>query len=334
MAPKTNRLRRKSIMEIIMKGKKIALLLAGLTCTASFAACTDVNKKLSVKEYWKENALAGEQVDETLEYDVTLDTTNALSPSYKLSYTNGKYVTHLQSTPQGYEYTTKLTIDVTYQLTNSNPVLFTDSVETSVLFDRATLAPISSTKTVISHSPTNTVPTEIAHCYAEYHYKTATTYNSGTGNTVLTYYPIKESEKETSTPLSFTYGDSDYSYFDNEQLPLILRATDATASASIENFNPFMNAIQRVNISFAAEATSKFDYEWNGTQKVNTEIPYRAISMTLNDKNPGATQTAWIASTVNNGTNNTYRNVMLKMEVPLSYGYGTLIYTLKNVTTL
>lgn len=323
-----------------MKGKKIALLLAGATCAASFAACTNTNKKLSTLEYWKYNVLAvGEGIDESLEYAVEFDTENALAPAYKLSYSNGSYVTHLRSTTEGYEYTTKLTIDVTYQLENSTPYTYTDEVETTVKFSGATLTPLSSTKRVKSHSPTNVTPTKIAHCYNVFDYSLETTYSDGVGTTKYTNYPTAEGQTESTKTLTFHYGDSDYSYFDNEQLLLVLRAANATTtSATIESYNPFMDGIQKVKLSYATEAKSKFDYEWTvgeiSENKTNEEISYRAVSVLLDDKNPGATQTAWIATTVNNGTSNTYRNLMLRLETPLSYSYGKLVYTLKKGTTL
>ena len=72
----------------------------------------------------------------------------------------------------------------------------------------------------------------------------------------------------------------------------------------------------------------------NGSEeKVKSTITYRPVSMVLDEKNPGATQTAWIAKKPETSSNsNVNRNVLLRLETPLSYGLGSLVYTLNSAT--
>ena len=59
-----------------------------------------------------------------------------------------------------------------------------------------------------------------------------------------------------------------------------------------------------------------------------------AVAVTLNyaggGSTNGAAQTVWYAA-IENANNNTARTTMLKLSVPVSYGLGTLNYTLKEV---
>ena len=68
-------------------------------------------------------------------------------------------------------------------------------------------------------------------------------------------------------------------------------------------------------------------------EKVKKTIDYRSVTMKLSSSNPGATQTAYIA-TYDNAEMNTHRNVMLKLETPLAYNLGTLVYSLKSINRI
>ena len=118
-------------------------------------------------------------------------------------------------------------------------------------------------------------------------------------------------------------------YLDNEQLIFALRAMAAkTSSAKLQVYSPFAEAVQKVGITFNAEESAEFTFLKNGTEETKA-LTYRPASIVLDEKNPGATQTAWVAKTTDS-TKNEYRNVVLKLETPLSYGLGSLIYTLKS----
>lgn len=65
----------------------------------------------------------------------------------------------------------------------------------------------------------------------------------------------------------------------------------------------------------------------------NTDVSYVPYSLAINDTAPGATQKVWVAETTK-AENNEYRNVILKMETPLSFNLGTLVYELSSVDFL
>ncbi len=312
-----------------MKVKKLALFLAGILSVATLSACIDDDKRVVWTPYWQFNALTeGEAVDETLTYTVTYaEDTGVDSLSYTLAYGTGSYIARLKKESNlEYVYTTELTIPVTYTF-NEETQIFTDKVTTTVTFKSASdaLLPKSSTKTVISHtpSPSTTTVNELADCYSDFDYTVTTEYKEKGTATVVNH------KQETTDDSQFTYDKGDYSYLDNDQLLLALRAiaTDTT-SGKIEFYNPFLEATQKVNFSFGEKTSTDFSHSVGDDAAIKT-ISYRPVTITLDSKTPGATQTAWIA-TADDVTKNTYRNVMLYLETPLSYSLGTLKYTLTS----
>ena len=94
--------------------------------------------------------------------------------------------------------------------------------------------------------------------------------------------------------------------------------------------SPFVKKMQKIDFTFQTEASAEFSYKLKG-QSAKATIAYRPVNISIDDSNPGATQTAWIASTTN-AQNNTHRNVMLKLITPLSYSLGNLVYELVSIT--
>ena len=96
-----------------------------------------------------------------------------------------------------------------------------------------------------------------------------------------------------------------------------------------------MEEKQRVQITFDSddELGDEFLLSINGGEAKKESIPYREVTVGLKETYSGESQTIWIANP-SNVSNNTYRNVILKMETPLSYNFGSLIYTLKSITNV
>ena len=317
-----------------MKLRNIALALAATLALSSLAACTDTDQKLLFNDYWETNSLvASSSIDETLEYKVTHEKGGGLEAiDYTLTYGEGKYVTTLKTHSQGYIYTTSLTMPVTFQYKDDEAVSVTDTVTTEVIFLRSkdSLRPISSTKKVVSHTPANNSSGTTKSCYGEYDFSVVTTYpTEGKATSTITYNRT-EGEPIVTTS-TFTASDKKYSYLDNEQLLLALRAiSSSTSSGSVKIYNPYVEAKQKINLSFSAETGAEFSYLLNG-ESVKTNITYRPVTLVIDDRNPGGTQTAWIAKTTK-ADNNVYGNMMLKLSVPLSYNFGYLVYDLVSVT--
>ncbi len=317
-----------------MKVKKYALLLAGILGAASLAACTATSKKIDWNNYWQYDVNAGgEPVDERLTYTVTYEKGSGNSAlGYTLNYQQGSYVTTLQKgSNKTYTYTAELHIPVVYQFGDKEEV-FEDSVVTALSFvdEGNNYRPVTVTKTVKSHTPARTTVSTIEDCYSFFHYTTVTEYTENKGTATI-YDHLSDA---TETVPAFEYGTGDYSYLDNEQILLGMRAVPlSTTSGSVEFYNPFMKNTQMVNFSFEEKTGGEFSHTVNGNPLSSKNISYRVVSLTLNDKNPGATQKAWIAAS-DTTDKNLHRNVMLYLETPLSYSLGALKYTLTSVENL
>ncbi len=317
-----------------MKAKKLTLFLATLLGATSLAACTDSDKTIDFNNYWQYNSLTtGETVNETLTYKVTFEKSAGVdSAGYTLSYGEGSYVATLETAANrtSYVYKTVLEIPVTYEYKGESKT-FEDKITSEVTFLNASngLRPVVSAKTVVCHTPTNAAEGSLESCFRAYDYTVVNEYAEGdtkTGKATVTY-----NDTEKTHTSSFAFGKSDYSHIDNEQLLLALRAVPTTTSTGkIEFYNPFLEANQRANFSFAEAKSGEFLHTVNGAPLSSKEISYRAVSLTLDSQNPGGTQTAWIATTETTDKN-VHRNVMLYLETPLSYSMGVLKYTLVSV---
>ncbi len=325
-----------------MKGKKIVLSVVALLGATTLAACTGVSKKIVFSEYWQENSSAPAVISETLEYAITFDKGNGIgleALDYKLSYGEGTYKTILTSTNltegTGYTYTTEMKIPVTYELGNTKQT-YNDVVTSTVTFleARQGLRPIKSEKNVESHTPTQNTPTKLEDCFKHYKYETETTYKAdGTGSSTVTYtvHPSTSLVGKPQTS-SFEYGKEDYTYLDNEQLFLALRAVPTSStSGTFECYNPYDKTMQNLKFSFGSVTGKPFTHTVNGTPLSGATVNYREVTLKLDARNAGATQTAWIANATD-ASKNPNRNVLLKLSVPIFYNIGTLVYELKTVT--
>lgn len=329
-----------------MKMKKF---LPAIALTLGFsvlaAGCVAGNKTVAFSPFWQQNNLtSGEPIDETLTYKVAFEKGSGLENiNYSFAYENGTYTTQLVSKTEGdtiiYEYRTKFSIDVTYTLNGVDSDPFTDTVETYAKFYGGgnLLKPVESSKTTVSHSPrSGSEHASLTTCYSEFNQTVETKYNAdGSGSCTVTDNTLEKNNKSTT---NFTK-DEKYTCIDNETLLLALRAISAsTTSATVEVYNQVVNAMQKINISFVVPREDQetgdrefaykemVDGEWKEVKKA---ISYREVNLSLKDKNPGTTQTAWVAQSA--PTANTYRNMLLRIEMPLAYDFGTLIYSLDSV---
>ena len=96
-------------------------------------------------------------------------------------------------------------------------------------------------------------------------------------------------------------------------------------------YAPFTNAVQTIKASFASkEEGTEFTFKKDAEEeKKSRVINYYPVTLSIDAENPGQSQTAWIAET-GNAKDNLYRNVILRLETPISYNLGTLIYELSS----
>ena len=329
--------------EFIMKKRTITSLVAGALGLSILSSCTGLTNKIVFKDAWNYNTNSGYMhIDETLTYSVTFEKSAAsFQESFTIDDATGSYTTHLVSVKHGdkdaYQYTTQLEIDVTY-IYQGQTKTFTDSVTTEAILLPASnsLRPISSKKTIYSHSPNGSVATSLDSCYSFAHYTVETTYaaNGASGTSVIhDNEPKADGTFYQPSTNTFEIDTEDYNYLDNEQLLLALRALpESTSSGSVQVYAPFSKAMQTINFSQATtstDANKTFKFSVNGAEATEKTIAYRKLNFSINDVNPGATQTVEIAKTVD-ASKNTYRNVILSLETPLAYSLGTLVYKLTS----
>jgi len=325
-----------------MKTKRFLSIASVLAATTLFASCSScsacsVNQEILFNAGWLSDTTSKvlPTNPEELSYDVSYNKANGLySDSYTVNYTNGSYNTVLKQVDHEgqavYEYTSTLTISVAYTLKKTGETTqfeTPDSVKTTVLFTSAAkgLTPIKSTKTTYCHSPRGTEATKLEHCYTEYHYTVETVYTGSKGKSTITNHL---NEDKTQKLKSFSAKHDEFSYLDNEQILFALRGM-GTTSTSVSSYQPLEHAKKTVGISVGKKAGGEFEFDIVGKGKEKRAIDYRPYTLTFEADNPGSSQTAWIASTTNT-TANTYRNVMLKLETPISYNFGSLVYTLTS----
>lgn len=324
-----------------MKGKKISTILALVLGMTALSGCTNSDQKVNFGNFWNTNAVdTNETIHETLVYDVTFEANETSLVDYTLAYKDGKYTTTLVSAKEDdktvYTYTTTLNITAQYTL-NGVTEECQDVVTSTVKFYAAEygLQPISSEKEIKASSPTAITGTTASDCYQQYHYATKITYNEDCteGKSVVTHYLTEGDPKVKEN--TFAIDQKKLSYLDNEQVLLALRGVrNSTSSAKLNVYSAFAEAVQKVAWTFNAEVSAEFSfYKDGGEEKTKSTITYRPVNVVLDEKNPGATQTAWIAKKPEtSSTANVNRNVILRLETPLSYGLGSLIYTLNSAS--
>ena len=318
-----------------MKTKKLLPMLATLVigATAALSGCTAGDTTIEFKNNWLKNHLTPQDaLTETLKYDVKFEKSAGYEGfAYDYEYKNGEYVTTLtQFSNDQFEYTTKLTIDVTYSNANGESATVQDVVESSVLFQTASkgLTPIQSSKTILSHFPMNITKQgkALKDCYQKSHYTMSTVYSDGKGVcTLQNLTPNADGALSEPEKTNVSMGKK-LSYLDNEQLLLALRAFDtSTTSGNVNAYSPFTKATQKIGISFTGEeeASAQLSISENGAEATQKKFKYRKATLSIKAANSGQSQTAWVA------TEN--RNVILRLETPYSFNHGTLVYTLKSI---
>lgn len=323
-----------------MKIKKLVPLLALVMGISAFGGCTNNDQKIIFIPLWNEHSNADKEVfNETLTYGVTFESAESSYVNYTLDYKDGVYTTNLVGEVVNgelvYTYTTALSITplFTFEGKTTDPE-WIDTVTSEVKFKATNygLQPISSKKSLVNHTPVGNSVTALEECYRYYHYTLETTYlnDCTSGKTVITSYPLKEdgtADKPIPNEYEFEIDQDKFSYLDNEQLLAAVRCIrNATTSAKVNVYSPFVNTVQKVSITFNADASKEFTL--NGETKT---ITYRPVSIVLDEQNPGTTQVAWIAKYEEVNGVNKNRNVMLYLETPLSYNLGTMKYTLQSM---
>ena len=318
------------------------LRLAPLTLLSACSGGTP----LSFTANWYRNTALGGSVNDTLEeltYEVSF-TPAENDSSFSVEYDTGTYTTRLinanialsdGSTKEGYIYTTELTISGRYRLGSEVSEDFSDRVSSSVSFLPVTdgLKPVKSEKEVLSTSPIVSLPETLEGAIETYHYTYAVSYDAALTTATAVYTDLNA---ETPAPETREYAiDGTTTYLDNEQILFALRGLNlSSAAATFRTINQVMGIVAEVstsaNSSAASSVKENVDFTMNG-EAVKQEIDAVEVPLTYLTTPSGQSQTLVYAATTD-ANSNTYRNVLLRMEVPVLQSLGTLVYTLKEAT--
>lgn len=319
-----------------MKRKSILAFTALLAGASLFASCTNNNQKVQFSEYWhKDMNTPSATVLEELTYKVTTNTADAGSARYYSADYTGTYTTKLEKDGNNYIYTTSLAVTAVYDYGTGKSPALQDSVASKVIFQNSAnaLKPVYSEKEIISHSPVNSeIDANTDFNGWKTHTKAVVDYASDSA----TVYNLLKTENDAGYKMTNTIEISDkdakkYSYLDNEQLLFALRGINPTTTTSptLLVYAPYSEAVQQIKATInTLSVADDFTFQSvDENKEIKDDISYYPITLSINAKNAGQSQTVWIAKTTD-ANNNKYRNVMLRYEAPISYGLGTMVYTL------
>ena len=317
------------------------LLLAPLTLLSACSGGTP----LSFTANWYRNTALGGSVNDTLEeltYEVSF-TPAENDSSFSVEYDTGTYTTRLinanialsdGSTKEGYIYTTELTISGRYRLGSEVSEDFSDRVSSSVSFLPVTdgLKPVKSEKEVLSTSPIVSLPETLEGAIETYHYTYAVSYDAALTTATAVYTDLNA---ETPAPETREYAiGGTTTYLDNEQILFALRGLSLSSVATFRTVNSVMGIVTEVSTGTSTTGPTSLkesvDFTMDGTA-VKTEIDAVQVPIIYQSTPSGQQQDLVYAATTDTN-NNTYRNVLLRMEVPVLQSLGTLVYRLKEAT--
>lgn len=315
------------------------LLLAPLTLLSACSGGTP----LSFTANWYRNTALGGSVNDTLEeltYEVSF-TPAENDSSFSVEYDTGTYTTRLinanialsdGSTKEGYIYATELTISGRYRLGSEVSEDFSDRVSSSVSFLPVTdgLKPVKSEKEVLSTSPIVSLPETLEGAIETYHYTYDVSYDAALTTATAVYTDLNA---ETPAPETREYAiDGTTTYLDNEQILFALRGLSLSSVATFRTVNSVMGIVTEVSTGTSTTGPTSLkesvDFTMDGTA-VKTEIDAVQVPIIYQSTPSGQQQDLVYAATTDTN-NNTYRNVLLRMEVPVLQSLGTLVYRLKE----
>lgn len=327
-----------------MKKKLFSILAIALTA-AVFTSCSTVSKKITFTDNWVSNIFSApaDGATESLTYAVTFEKGTSLhEDAYTIEYCvdengkkNGSYTTTFTYAEGKFTYQTTLTLPVLYTF-NGEKKAFTDVVTTTAVFENAqnSLRPISSVKEVKSTTPSNIDATNWEECYTEYDYTVKIDYAGNDSAVTWT----SEKNNLSTTPQSFTIDDKEYTYLDNEQLLFAIRGfsqSKISTTQTVLSYDVSHKKVRKIEVTpSSAESSKDFKFTVNGNAlPQDTAVAYVPMSISYTDDMGGAPQTLWFAQmeTDANGVPvNTYRNVLLRMQVAAPYAIGTIYYDLET----
>jgi len=272
---------------------------------------------------------------ESLEYQVTFTSADK-NAAFSVEYQTGTYTAELRNdnitlasgaTEEGYVYTTRLDLTGHFTLNGTNSDTFTDYVISEVEFLPATsgLRPVRSKKEVHTTSPLSSRPLKLENAFKLYHYTYEVRYDDALENATAIYTDLT---KNTSEPEEKTYSvEQNSTYLDNEQILFALRGLSMNSSFTFSSLDSVDGTVAMVNGASLETGSEEIAFTVGGESVTETIETIRLSLYYANGK--GGVQRLTYAKRTD-VSNNRFRNVLLKMEVPTLHELGTLTYTLTS----
>ena len=262
-----------------------------------------------------------------------------------------------------YVYRTKLEVTTKYTLTaNGDNAEFNDSVISECYYRLAgdNLQPVYSKQIIKDVAPNALSASSLASAYVQIDrvYETFYDYDCTKATVYYTDNLASDSASKTETTEVYVNDKAGHSVFDNSQLRAAVRAFNISGGAT-HTFNVFVpqngglqlcraTCTAPVTLNGEDEEQAKIINALNECSKNNPDYifftnnapaeeearNYRfnavAMSIATDDPMTGTSPTLWY-STVENSEVNYSKCVLLRMTTPLSFGLGTINYTLKSL---
>ena len=345
--------------------KKLAAIALMLCALIGLSACSS-RTLVSVDPNWQTNTTTPYQNDfyERTVYDVRFEADEDATNGMIYKEFSGTYEVIVETikspytqpennftVSEAYKLTSTLTVSATIAKKGSEETLVSfggdsgnpeDKIVTTVWFRPASerLQPIRTEVDLYTHTPNANQTVTV------YSYASVTAYNEGCTRAQVTVTGRSEeiTEEETDA-LSIgqvrsggSYSDlqDDYSCFDNAQLYFAGRGFtfDKNTSHTVTVLDDTAGK-HNVNYSCSEVVTvDNLDFTFNGPSLPDgTEITVSNVNISLSGagNNTGTTNSVQYIRT-GNETNNTYHNLLVRIEEPLPYLMGSYVFTLRSAS--
>ncbi len=320
-----------------MKKRALSALLLAAPLTLA-CACGGGTPKLALSANWLSNTTNDTVLGtrERLEYAVSF--TPAENDGYSVSYETetATLVTELEGIQYEdytgvYHLTTTRTIAGKYRLGATESERFEDSTRSEVWFLGVSdqLRPLKSVTEVHSTSPiTNPTASRLFH---KYDFTYSVEYDEALTNAHVVMQTFDEEGTETDKTEKDVELEGDGSFLDNEQIAFALRGVSFGSSVRFRTIDP--QTFQCVTVGTGAtptEAVTHLEFE-NEDGLVQEEVRTVEVVLSYGTVQSGPTRTLTYAAK-GDANGNTYRNVLVSFENPISFSLGTLTYKLKKAS--
>lgn len=300
---------------------------------------------------------------EDLEYKVTFEKPASGNKYYSVEYSEGVYATQFYaaafdretycceefkgSYPEkltAYYYKTQLDIPtVTFTMGGETKTFDGDEMTTECYFLPVEnyLRPLYSKITVKSTTPSSAQPKDLQSAYRELDYVYTTYYNYD----CTAVKTVVNDGTQTSEKTSDSVKSAQSTVFDTASLNIVARASKLGDSLSqpvslytptsgldtytLANAASSLSDDEKTALQALLSENSLYKAEYDGEGK-EIGLKTNGVSVLYGGQLAGVTQTYWFAA-IDNPNNNTGRTTMLKLATPLSFGLGTLNYTLNKI---